>query len=147
MQAKDVTASDAKLTSEAICKNIVRLRSDEEFDSFWEKATTKDSELQLSDPVLLRNRRPPRHLDSGSNPCFFSSLKDYYRKIYFEFADDIHGELKKRFDQKTFYLYFKAELLLKAAGTGKILATNLEDECNILDKILTIHDSKTRSLS
>ena len=130
LQAKNVTASDAKLASEAICKNIVRLRSDEEFDSFWEKATTKASELQLSDPVLPRNRRPPRRLDSGSNPCSFSSPKDYYRKIYFEFADNIHGELKKRFDQKTFYLYLKAqELLLKAAGTGQVLATNLEDVC------------------
>ena len=73
LQAKDVTASDAKLSSEAIYKNIVRLRSDEEFDSFWEKATTKASELQLSDPVLPRNRRPPRRLDCGSNPCSFSN--------------------------------------------------------------------------
>ena len=130
LQAKDVTASDAKLASEAICENIVCLRSDEEFDSFWEKATTKASELQLSDPVLPRNRRPPRRLDSGSNPCSFSSPKYYYRKIYFEFADNIHGELKKRFDQKTFYLYLKAEeLLLKAAETGQVLATNLEDVC------------------
>ena len=103
LQAKDVTASDAKFASEAICKNIMRLRSDEEFDSFGEKATTKASELQLSDPALPRNRIPPRRLDSGSNPCYFSSPEDYYRKIYFEFADNIHGELKKMIKRHSTY--------------------------------------------
>ena len=68
---------------------------------FWECATTKTEELQLTDPTVPRVRRPPRRVDSGSSPSTFPSPKDYFRKIYFEFLDNIKGEITKRFDQRT----------------------------------------------
>ena len=88
---------------------------------------TRAQELRLSDPCVPRSRRPPRHIDSGSNQCSFNFPKEYYRKIYFEVADTILGEIQRRFERKNYDLYSRAEeLLLKAAGSGEMLEDNIE---------------------
>lgn len=59
LQAKSVTASDVKCASGTVIKKIMSLRSEEEFNSFWDKAVAKAQDLQISAPVLPRTRRPP----------------------------------------------------------------------------------------
>ena len=150
-QGKNVTACDTKAASNIVCEKLVKMREDAEFDAFWERATTKAEELQLNDPILPRVRRPPKRVDSGSSPSTFPSPKDYFRKIYFEFLDNIKGEITKRFDQKNFYLYLKAEqLVLKAASTGEILEDNLSktfkhfdqdfDHSRLRNQLAVLHD-------
>jgi hypothetical protein len=117
LQGESVTASDAKLASTAVCNTIERLRSDTEFSLFWDSAISRACELQLPEPRLPRTRRPRRY-DAGSVPGIFSSPNEYYQKICYEFADNINGHIKKRFNQENYTLYLKAELLLKAAGIG-----------------------------
>ena len=130
LQGRKVTACDAKAAADTICAKLVKMREDTEFDTFWERATTTAKELQLSDPTVPRVRRPPRRIDSGTTPSTFPSPKEYFRKIYFEFLDVIKGEIVKRFDQKSFYLYLRAEqLVLKAASTGENLDDNLRETC------------------
>ena len=123
LQRKNVTACDARAASDTVCEKLMKMREDTEFDTFWKRTTITAEELQLSDPIVPRLRRPPRRLDRGSSPSTFSSPMDYFRKIYFEFLE---GEIK-RFDQKSFYLYLRAKLVLKAASTGKILGDNLRE--------------------
>lgn len=60
LQGKNVTACDAKVASNTICEKLVKMRDDTEFDTFWERTTTKAEELQLTDPILPRVRRLPR---------------------------------------------------------------------------------------
>ena len=87
----------------------------------------KAQELQLVDPCIPRSRRPPRRIDSGSTPYSFNSPKEYYQKIYFEVADTINGEMQKRFEQKNYDLYSKAEELLRsAAGSGEVLQCDID---------------------
>ena len=85
----------------------------------------------MSEPALPRVRRPPRWLDSCSDPHQFSSPKEYYKRAYFEFADTLNGELNiKRFCQKNYELYMKAEqLLLTAATTGDVMTENMKEVC------------------
>ena len=120
-------AAEAKKTAAATSQTIQRFQSDREFSSFWQRAVAKAQKLQLNDPRIPTSRRPPRRIDSGSTPCSFNSPKEYYQKIYFEVADTIHGEMQKRFEQKNYDLYSKAEeLLLSAAGYGEVLQCNIE---------------------
>ena len=134
LQGKKVTAYDAKAASDVVCRKIMKMRADTEFDTFWHNATAKAHELQLSDPTLPRVRRPPRQIDSGSSPSTFSSPKDYFRKIYYEFLDRINGEISKRFDQNNFHLYLKAEQLLLKAASGKILDGYFDETCKHFDE-------------
>ena len=87
-----MSASDARLAAESVSKKIMGLRSD---DTFCEAATLKAQQFQVSDPVLPRIRRPPRQIDSSSKPCCYLSPKDYFRRICFEFADNIYNQLTK----------------------------------------------------
>ena len=85
----------------------------------------------MSEPSLPRVRRHPRRLDSGSDPHQFSSPKEYYKRAYFEFADTLNEELNKRFCQKIFKLYMKAEqLLITAATTGEVMMENMKEVCS-----------------
>ena len=95
-------ACDARAASDTVCEKLVKMREDTEFDTSWKRATTIAKELQLSDSMVPRVCRPPRRVDSGSSPSTFPSP---IRKIYFEFLDGMKGEIAKRFDQKSFYLY------------------------------------------
>ena len=132
LQRSSVTAFNAKSAARALCQALLGLRSDSCFDSFWENATAKAQELQLLEPGVPRVRRPPRRLDDGSNPASFSSPKDYYRKLYYEFIDCIHGEIVGHFEQENYNLYMKAEqLLLKSASTGEISSEYFEEVCKL----------------
>ena len=127
LQGENVTATEAKRAAAATCKTIQRFRSDEEFSMFWERTVATAKDLQLSDPSIPRQRRPPRRIDSGSTPSTFNSPKEYYQKVYFEVADTINEEMKRRFEQKNYELYSKAEeLLLSAAGSGVLLQENID---------------------
>ena len=158
LQGKNVTACDARAASDTVCEKLVKMREDTEFDTFWEHATTTAEELQLSDPTVPRVCRPPRQVDSGFSPSTFSSPKNYFRKIYFEFLDGMKGEITKRFDQKSFYLYLRAEqLILKAVSTGEILGDNLRETCQHFDldfdqsrlknQLAVLHDLVSPTLS
>ena len=65
------------------------------------------------------------------SPYVFSSPKEYYRKIYYEFADSIRGELEKDSIRRAITCrYMDAErLLLSAAGTGEVINDNLQKVC------------------
>ena len=127
LQGENVSAIEAKKAAAATCQTIQRYRLDEEFSTFWDEAVAKAQELQLMDPRIPRSRRPPKRIDSGSTQCSFNSPKEYYRKMYFEISDTISGEMQKRFEQKNYDLYSKAEeLLLSAAGSAQVLEGNIE---------------------
>ena len=131
LQGRHITAFDAKGAARAVCQTLLDLRSDTSFITFWEDTTTKAQQLNLCAPALPRTRRPPRRVDSGSEPTSFSSPTDYYRKVYFDFIDSISGEIIKRFEQENYNLYAKAEqLLLRAAGTGEVSAEYCEEVCD-----------------
>lgn len=118
---------------------IQRFRSDEEFSKLWERTIVKARDLELSDPSILRRRRPPKRIDSGSTPSTFSSPKEYYQKIYFEVADTISGEIVRRFEQKNYEIYSKAEELLQVVGLSFKRILRLSSI--ILGKTWTIIDS------
>ncbi|KAL5466910.1 hypothetical protein EMCRGX_G031072 [Ephydatia muelleri] len=64
-----------------------------------------------------RARRPPRRIDSDSEPHIFETPLEYYRKIYFEVIDVVVNELVRRFDQASLKIPLAIErLLLQAAN-------------------------------
>ena len=131
LQGRSVTAFDGKNAAKSVCQSLMGLRSEASFTSFWDDSCKQAQELQLEEPSVPRVRRPPLRLDGGSNPTSFSSPSDYYRKVYFEFIDCIHGEIVRRFEQENYHLYMKAErLLLQSASTGEILSEYFDEVCH-----------------
>ena len=76
-----------------------------------------DSNTLTNPPCLPRARRPPRRIDSDSEPHIFETPLEYYRKIYFEVIDVVVNELVRRFDQASLKIPLAIErLLLQAAN-------------------------------
>ena len=116
LQKKNIAIQDASSAVEAAKEHFKHLRSDEEFNGFYEKALRFAEEKGIEQPLLPRNRRRPQRHDTGSEPHHFSSVKEYYQKMYYEACDLLSGELQHRFQTKEIpFVVSMEQALIKAA--------------------------------
>ena len=88
-------------------------RNHEHFNSFWEYLLNKHSDFGVEEPTLPRKQRAPICLDEASTSTHHDDKpRDMYRRLYFEIADKLTGEIERRFDSLTFSLYSKVETVL-----------------------------------
>ena len=93
-----------------------RHRTDEAYNLFYENCLN-GSNLLSNQPCLHRARRPPRRIDSDSEPHVFETPLEYYRKIYFEVIDVVVNELNRRFEQPSLQIPLAIKrLILEAAN-------------------------------
>ena len=57
------------------------------------------SDLDVSNPVLLRQRKRPRRYEDGEEGYSPENVEDFYRPIFFEALDLVIGGIRARFDQ------------------------------------------------
>ena len=101
-------------------KTLQSLRTDSNFQLFWEKTTREADQLKVNEPSLRRRRKAPRRFESGSTDgySFPNTPVDHYRRVYYEAIDLITTCINNRFDQPGYKIYRNIEnLLLKAANT------------------------------
>jgi len=92
LQKKSTVLQEALVAVGAAKAYLSRIRSEDNFNHFYEDALKFADDHSLSAPELPRSRRRPARLESGADPHVFTSPKAYYRKMYFEACDLIHGE-------------------------------------------------------
>lgn len=128
LQSKDCSIQFALNSSNLTRNYYKRLRSDEEFNNFYD-GVVKESEGKTEAPSLARQRKTPARLDDGAAGHCFSSPKAFHRQQYFEVLDLLHQELLRRFDQKSFSLLRDVEqLLLRAANANHfVIAETISD--------------------
>ena len=119
LQAPSLSASDGHKMAMATLKALDSLRNEQCFDQFYIDATDKAKNLNVDDPVLPRQRRPPKKLDSGSTPFQFESCHDMYKSIYFEALDLLCAGIRSRFDQPGYRTYSNLENLLVKCCKGE----------------------------
>lgn len=113
---------------------VSRQRTDNAFDSFYSSVVI-DSKKVTAEPVLPRQRRPPKRIDDGTSPHTFSTPKDYFRKQYFEVLDIIASELNSRFQQKRgIPMAVALEKVLLHATHGFDDSWTLPDELQLYEK-------------
>ena len=75
------------------------------------------SDLEVSDPVLPRQRKRPKRYEDGGEGYSPENVEDFYRPIFFKAVDLVIGGIRARFDQPGYKLYSKLEeVLVKAAN-------------------------------
>ena len=98
LQGKDTSLQQAVTASQLAVNFLQRQRSDEAFSSFYSKVVAESKDL-TGEPVLPRQRCPPRRLDDGAEPHLFRDPQSLFRVYYFEAIDFVLEELKQRFAQ------------------------------------------------
>ena len=92
LQGQDTTLQEAIMASNLAKQFILRQRNDNAFDSFYSSVLTESKEV-TAEPVLPRQRQPPKKIDNGTMAHTFNTPEDYYRKQYFEVMNIIASQL------------------------------------------------------
>ena len=117
LQKKGISLSDALSAVGAAKAYYHRLRSEEEFDHFFDATVQFADKHNIEKPEAPRYRRRPSRFEDRSRPHEFSSARAYYRQTFFEACDLLSVELKDRFEDKHVpSVLVMEETLLKAAN-------------------------------
>ena len=102
-----------------VVATLRNLRSDESFDIFWEKLETSRISLGLQESDLPRKRKTPARYQVGIGDTYFPiSVKDEYRRQYFEAIDLAVSCIEDRFNQEGFKMLCNVEQLILKACAG-----------------------------
>ena len=71
-----------------------RLRSEDEFERFYDATVKLAEQLSINQPVLPRRRRCPARFQEGASPHEYPSPRDFYRHMFFEACDLLITELE-----------------------------------------------------
>ena len=127
LQAPSLSAVEARSLSKLCVMVLQDLRTDSNFDLFWDLVLSTQKSLGVSDPVLPRQRkRPPRYEEGTAQPYFSLSPKEYFKQIYFESLDAAIQAITDRCDQGDYDVYAKSEQVLILAATKQKYSDELE---------------------
>lgn len=131
LQSKNTNAEDAFSAAMACKRYLERLRSDTEFNKFYEMVKQETTD-KTDAPCLPRYRRAPKRVDEGVHAHRFSSVELYFRQQYYEVIDTLSGELVRRFDQPNFKVVRDIESVLIKATNG--------EEFTITDAMINMYE-------
>ena len=76
---------------------------EQKFNEMWNAVVEESTKLSIDEPVLPRQRRPPRRLDGGAaEPHQVQDCKEFYRRINYSTIDAAMSSLKNRFQSPAF---------------------------------------------
>ncbi|KAJ8322013.1 LOW QUALITY PROTEIN: hypothetical protein KUTeg_000484 [Tegillarca granosa] len=126
LQKERLSASEGNNLSSLTVRTLKKIRSEVQF----EKVENKRQDLNVNEPKLPRKRILPKRLDDGAETYQPSSVKELYRKNYFEALDLLVNCIKDRMDQPGYQLYVNLENVLLKAVSGQCYENELNFVCN-----------------
>ena len=140
LQKKEIALQDAITAVEAAKSYFRRIRSDEEFNRFYDDTVALAQEHNINQPELPRYRKRPSRYESGSEQHHYSSPRAYHRHLYFEACDLLYAELGNRFDRQLNSSVLALEQTVIKAANGEDYQSSikeLEKSCYKDDIILS----------
>ena len=108
----------------ASLKALQNIRTQEDFELFFNLVTKQAEKLPVDKPHLKRKRKVPKYSilqywdgqETTSKAHYPATVQDEFPQIYFDTLDHITNAIKERFDQPSFKAYANLEeLLVKGA--------------------------------
>ena len=115
MQATHLSAVDAQRIARNTVSTLESIRSDQNFNLFYEKVKKFEHDHDVDESSLPRKRKPRMTIEnyfSTTETDHHETLEDEYRRKSFEAIDLVVSYLKNRFDQDDFEMYALSEQLL-----------------------------------
>ena len=101
LQQPKLSSSEGHGVEILTVKTLKGLRTDVNFDLFWQTVKKARDQLDVDELQLARKRKVLRRFEHGSAPAEFAvSPKEEYRWVYFEALDLAVTSIRTRFDQK-----------------------------------------------
>lgn len=146
LQSEKMSGTSSQRLANLTVKTLEGMRTDDNFNLFFEFVTEKASKLPVDEPKLKRKRRTPNYsmlqfidgqesLSTAHHPV---TVEDEFREVYFDTLDHVTTSIKERFDQPSFQVYSKLEELLLHETRSKTFEAGIQqikelyqDEINI----------------
>jgi len=103
------------------------MRSDEQFDLFWQFVECTREELGVNEPALHHAVKRPRN----EEPSTIDSPKVYYRRMYYQCVDATVKTIQDRFHQEDYSMYSTLEQLLIKACTDEDYSAELQQDTEL----------------
>ena len=126
LQKSSLSAAESHRIAVMTVETIVKMRTDECFDLFWESVKRNAGLVHVAEPRLPRRRRMPQRYETGTATAHFhATVENHYRQIYFEILDYATSTIKERFDQPSYTIYHQTEDLLIKSASGEDYSSEL----------------------
>ena len=130
LQRVSMSAAEGQQVASMTTATLTSMRSDDQFDNFWDLVVRNAEKCGVTEPQLPRRRKLPRRFDDGvSDGDFPTTPKAFFRQIYYEALDLITNCIKDRFDQPGYKIYQLLESLLMKACRKEEIAESLDAVC------------------
>jgi hypothetical protein len=130
VQAKNITAADAKKSALLTAHLLQGLRDVEKFNAFYSKCVTEADKLGIDKPRLGRTVKPPERYQSGSDGYHPQTAQDKFRQVYYQFIDAAVACITQRYENPAYQLLSQIEsVLIRCANDGSSIP---EDDIRVV---------------
>ena len=117
----------ARRTAVEQTKSILQtFRHESQWTELWASCTQDAQRLNVDQPAVPRNRRPPRRLDDGSQPVQLEPA-DHFKRQFYELLDIAMSTMTQRLQQPSLNVYTNIEKSLIAAANGQLSSSDMKD--------------------
>jgi len=117
----------ARRTAVEQTKSILQtFRHESQWTELWASCTQDAQRLNVDQPAVPRNRRPPRRLDDGSQPVQLEPA-DHFKRQFYELLDIVMSTMTQRLQQPSLNVYTNIEKSLIAAANGQLSSSDMKD--------------------
>ena len=133
MQDSSTSAAQGNRLAQDVEKNLLKDRTDTLFSLFWARILQrKTTEIRtIEDPKFPRKRKAcaPVRYEVGEQDThhFPETLKDHYRRIYFNAIDTVTQYITARLEQEGFKIYVNIQELLLTSFASESCDTELAE--------------------
>ena len=124
LQSEKLSAVSSQNMACLTLKTLQNMRTQEDFELFFNLVTKQAEKLPVDEPHLQRKRKVPKYFilqcldeqETTSKRHHPATVEDEFRQIHFDALDHITNAIEERFDQPSFKAYTNLEeLLVKGA--------------------------------
>ena len=122
LQSPKLSAAEGQESCEDVITTLGKDRNAKSFDLFCESLEQRRQQLSIKPARLPRQRKAPNFFGSKTDPNTqheFPTVKDKYRKYYYDAYDYTIEGTKARFEQEDYKRYSSLQQLVLKAGNGK----------------------------
>ena len=113
-------AVNAQYVSRACVTTLQSIRSENEFNLFWNKVKQFGEKHKIDEPHLPRRKNiPNRYVIGKAAGEHLENVEEECRRQYFAALDSVITCIKERFEQKDYEMYATLEQLLIKAILGE----------------------------
>ena len=127
LQGTQMTAVDDQLVSRACATNLESIRSENEFNLFWNKENNSlRNTKSTSHTCRVRKNIPNLYMSGKAASKHPENVKEEYRRQYYAAIDSVITCIKEQFEQKDYKMYAIHDQLLIKAKLGKSFEEELQ---------------------